>query len=316
MENQEELGQVQQSSPAPLEQGQQQVDQQQVDQQQQERAAIEAEARKQNWLPREEFRGSPEDWVDANEYVKRGDPRYLREVLGRTEKSQRESQKRLDELSRQANERERLFQEQFTRLERMGEVSLQRQRDQLLSQIEAQKRSAVESGDTAAYDRLSSAEQDVWKRDSEVRKEFAPPRQARADSDDPRNNPAVQGFRQRNSWFEQDPVLNLEAQAIHMDLRQRSPYMPLDDNLRKVEEEIKRRHPQKFGIQSQPSQQNGSNGQAPRGPSVEGGGRMASSGAANYAARLDSVARAQADRDVKRGLYQNVEEWARVYYNS
>lgn len=277
------------------------------------RAEIEAQARQQGWVPKEEFRGNQESWRDADEYVRRGDPRYLREVLDKTEHSLREMDKRQRDLEQQRTEERRQFQEQFARLDRMSGIALQRQRDQLLAQIEHQKLAAVELGDTAAYNQWRQAENEVWQQEGQIREAITPQRQPQQPQQQQQEAPEVVAFKQRNRWFTEDPALNMEAQAIHVGINQQSPYMPLEDNLKQVEAEIKRRYPQKFGITPPQQQQTQSRY---NGPSVEGGGRMANVGAGAYAGRLDQKERAQAERDVKYGLYKNVEEWAKFYFNS
>lgn len=68
-----------------------------------QREAAEAEARKQGWAPKEEWKGDPSKWVDAQEFVRRGDPRYLREQLATVEQRTAEM---LDGIKR-ANKAER-----------------------------------------------------------------------------------------------------------------------------------------------------------------------------------------------------------------
>jgi hypothetical protein len=289
-----------------------------VQQPQDSRAEIEAQASAQGWRPKDQFTGDPESWVDADEYVKRGDPRYLREKLAETERMTRLLQQRQAESERRLAEKQREFEATAYRLERMSEITAQRLLRAQLANIEAQKRAAVDLGDAASYDQWSQAEQQLYRENQQVREDVARSAQQQQQKYAEEESPEVAQFRQRNPWFDRDQVLNLEAQKEHMRLNREAPYMPLEENLRQVEAHVKRTYPHLFGASPQPQAPAPSSvaQQRPVVPDVQGGGRMANGTSGQYAKRLNATERAQAQRDVQRGLYKNVEEWAQFYYQS
>lgn len=54
----------------------------------------------------------------------------------------------------------------------------------------------------------------------------------------------VHAWAQLNPWYAANPVLNMEAQIIHMGLRSREPHLSLERNLAEVTAEMHRRHPE------------------------------------------------------------------------
>ncbi len=54
----------------------------------------------------------------------------------------------------------------------------------------------------------------------------------------------VHAWARLNPWYGADPVLNLEAQNIHMSLRRHEPHLTLKANLAEVTAEMHRRHPE------------------------------------------------------------------------
>jgi hypothetical protein len=54
---------------------------------------------------------------------------------------------------------------------------------------------------------------------------------------------------EKNPWFHRSNDLNLEAQKVHVELWERHPGLDLAENLERVTAEMKKRHPEKFGIE-------------------------------------------------------------------
>lgn len=200
----------------------------------------EAEARKLGWAPRDKWRGRPEDFVEADEFVKRG-----REVLPLVRSQFEKARAENEDLKRQIEDRTRDFEDRIKRSERMAQKSLEMQRAQLVADFETQKRQAVINGDTEAFDRVSRQEQDTYRRFAEDNKAEAQASQKPGQPDVP---PEVQEWGKRNPWFFSDHALSLEAQGLHAQFRQESPGMPLSENLDRVTETLKQRYPQKFGV--------------------------------------------------------------------
>ncbi len=260
---------------------------------------VEVRARAMGWVPQDEFKGPPEKWKAADQFVQVADdnPRVLRE---RNEALA----KRLEDLERKAQEQERSYQANLKAIDRMSTVALQRQREQLVSAYDAAMRDAASSADVARFDQLTrdKAEQ-VARFDAQVREavKVEPPA---PQQDVPRE---VQEFVQRNTWFSADQALNMAAQSIHMDLNRSQPGLTLAQNLSETERRVKMMFPEKFGIRPQAAAQYGA---------VDpGGGRLPAQSGKKGVNELPADAKIQAERFVKQGLYKNVAEYAADYWS-
>ena len=255
-------------------------------------------ARSQGWVPKEEFRGDPEKWRPADEFVKRGEE--IVPIL-------KERTKTLSSKLEQAEAKLRDQDTRFAKLEKMTEVALIRQRDQLAANYDAAKRAAVEMGDTARYDQLNRDQRvamDAHERQiTEAVVQAAPQRQ------DPTQTPEYQGtvskWTQANPWFNADAEMQTVATIYSNDLAKKTPSITLADNLKATEAYIKKRYADKF-----PSAQ-------PTGSSmVEGGGRMSASAQRGRGVNdLPADAKKQGEKFVSQGLFKNLAEYAADYHS-
>lgn len=256
-------------------------------------AAIEAKAREYGWKPLDEFDGDPDSWHDADEYIRRSDPRYLRQELARTER-------RLKGLEKQQST-ERLDFDR--RLQRMEKLNLA-QRQKLYRDIEAARRVAVEVGDTAEYDRLNAAEEQLYTLEQQA---DVPAKKASPAAEEP--HPDVERWVQANPWFLKDRVLRGTATGIHEALLEDEPELTVAQNLAKVKKELLRRFPEKF---AKPASENGgrtaveSSGQRQGSPSRSGGKGWTD---------IPNEERAILDRHIGEGLYKDKADAAAAYWS-
>lgn len=194
-------------------------------QQDQQRQADEAEARRAGWRPKEEFQGDPAKWVEASEFNRRGREHVpiLRKNVERLTgevRELREANKQFAEFQKQARDKE-----------------VKRLNDEI-SAIKAQQLVAVQSGDTQAY---LQSEQAI-----KQRTEAMPPEPAPVPQQQEQLAPEAVQFKQRNQWFGRDKALTATANGIHLELQDTEPGLTLQENLERVEAEVKRRFPEKF----------------------------------------------------------------------
>ncbi|UOF81825.1 hypothetical protein [Caudoviricetes sp.] len=262
----------------------------------------ESRARAMGWVPKEEYKGNPDNWRDAGEFVRRGE-----EILPIVQERNRDLTRRLTELETRLAQRDASYETNIKKLEGMTAVALQRQREQLLGSYEGAMRQAAASADVERYDQLSrDRDHQLNQFDQRIAQTVRQP-EVQPQQQTP---PEAQEWADRNaSWFLKDPALNMEAQAIHIALQREHPYMPLADNLARVEQTIKQRYPQKFGVRtsSQPSVSYGA---------VEGGGSRIASGGSRQrgVSELPADAKAQGEKFVKQGLFKDLAEYAREYH--
>lgn len=263
---------------------------------------LQTRAKSMGWSPREEFRGPAEKWVDAEEFVRRGEEELpvLRERL-------RTSTSRISALDRELAKQRTEFEDKLQRIEGATAIAIRRQRDELENSYRSAQRDAVLNADQDRYDQLErdrrTAVADYDKQVFEVSR----PREPEARQLPPQVATAVDNWRAENPWFERDQVLNQVAQAIHMDLNQRMPGLDISQNLNEVRKEIAKRFPEKFAPPSSRS------GPAP----VEGGSRVAAGTASRgrSAADLPADVRKAGERFVKQGLYKKIDDYAADYWS-
>ena len=265
---------------------------------------IESKARNQGWVPQEEWRGDPEKWRPADEFVKRGEE-LLPVALERSRAAERKAQ----ELEARLAARERESEEKLARLERMSTAALQRQREQLESAYKNAMRDAVTSGDTQRFDQLDRDRNlAISDFDKQVHEQVNPQRQPGQPAPLPPDvERQVSTWVQQNEWFNRDPELNQVAQIHHQRLLREKPGLSIADNLAETTKYVRGRYPDKFG----------SSERQIIAPMVEGGGgRMAqtTNSRSKGANDLPSDVRSVGERYVKQGLFKDLNEYAREYF--
>lgn len=262
---------------------------------------VESRARSMGWVSKEEFRGNPDDWRDAGEFVRRGE-----EELPILRERNRTLTRRIDKI-------ERTHQDQFSRLERMTDVALQRQRDQISNSYEQAKFTAAESGDAERYNQLTQDQQEALRIHDESYQEPAPqggqdPRQPQQ----PGGQQAGNGrwtqadmdygdrWAEQNGWV-QDPVLGSLAIAYHKQLQHEQPGLSIEQNLHEVGRRVRERFPEKFGVKP------------PEPSAVEGGGRGVRRQGKGVA-DLPADAKRQGQKFVEEGLFKSLEDYAKEYH--
>lgn len=253
------------------------------------RADIEAQARDMGWRPKSEFKGDPKDFIDAEEFVKRGENimPILKANLADSQKKNRENSKQIAELRQTLSE----VHDMLTASERRGY-------ERAISEIEERQRQAAADGDIKAYDKatrdLKTLKKDI---DSETdggsSADKAAGNQAqqgqgpmwRGKKMTTAQNQVVDEFVERNDWFNSNPVMKAAAISFHTTLEMNNKEQTLEENLEEVEKFIKRAYPDHFRNPRQDDP-----------PSVESGGRPRSGKVAKTYANLPQDAKAACDR--------------------
>jgi hypothetical protein len=180
----------------------------------------EREARNMGWLPKEQFTGKEDDWVDAKGFVEKGqhvipilranNKRLQRELLtrdqkiGSLEKAVQDSQKAIETLEKHysaANKR-----------------AIENAKRQLVEQI----KDARENGDTDAefrlLDQLDAVKESA--REAEKKEEEASASGQSSNANEPATlSPEFERFQSENSWFGSDKKRTKSLLRIAEDLR-------------------------------------------------------------------------------------------------
>ena len=250
------------------------------DKQAEQDSVLDTKARDMGWTPKDDFKGDPANWRTAEDFVKRGEE-FLPFIKKDRDKAQAEVKALKADVAKNAAN--------FKKLEKMNQVALDNQRDQLTAQFSAQKRSAVEMGDTEAFDKIEKAENEALvKLDKKTQPDAAKP----IDELPPAVRTTVDAWITDNRWFESDDEMRALAAAHHGKLQNDKPGLTLAENLDETREYVKKRFPEKFSVSTKPS----------RGSPVEGGARTGGKSNGLWG-KLPKDAKAQATRMIKDGQF-------------
>jgi len=265
---------------------------------------VEVKAREMGWAPKEEFRGDPEKWIDAETFVKRGeelmpllkannkrlsdDLNAVRSELRETKdllKASAESIEALKEFNsnivrREAKEKQKELKEALVEAKREGDVEKEVEiTEQLQEHTAALKDAEKKAGNGEGKPKESSA-------------------------DDYTQNPDWKAWVKENEWFSRDKRKTALALGIADDLKSNPETANLTGKafLDKVSEEVEKI----FG--------------GPRTglDKVEGGGRGTSKGGGKSFADLPEEARQACERQAERLVgpgraFKSTKEWRDHY---
>jgi len=179
---------------------------------------VQQEALQQGWVPKEEFDGDPERWVDAGEFVRRGE--LFRKIESQS-KELKDVKKALSELAKHNS--------------KIREVEYNR----ALEGLKAQKKEALSEGDA---DRVVDIDDkiDLVK---DQQKQLQNQLHQEAQQQTPEVHPELAGWIAKNPWYETNPEMRKFADRMGLAL---AGDMSPTDVLKEVEKEVKSRFKDKF----------------------------------------------------------------------
>lgn len=198
-----------------------------------------AEATEQGWLPKDQWGGKPEEWSDAETFVRRG--REINPILRKALKKERE---------RTADMEARLRANDATVAELRGYLQKVEERatENALRQLKAQRRAALEAGDHAGADEVEEQIDQLQRSESAVPKAATAPAQG--------IHPQIQAWMDENPWYgphNQDMVDFADGVAVKEMARRRGTTFTPNDVLPIVMERVKKAFPQAFGPKETPA---------------------------------------------------------------
>ena len=221
-----------------------QVDQQPDQQQEQAQIdpQIEKEARLFGWVPKEEFRGSESDWVDADVFVKRG--KEINPILRKNNellmKKLDEKAKEIDSIKADVETFKKFQKESFERKAAEYEVQI--------AQLKTKKRDAIAAGDGDLVvdidDQIDSLKEAQREAKEESKKKPEEPKQTEAQVSVP-EDPELQGWLGRNTWFGEDTEMTDVANGLGTAVRRQFPHLTGRAFLDKLDEKIVEYFPHK-----------------------------------------------------------------------
>lgn len=161
-------------------------------------AAQEARARSMGWAPKEKWRGDPTEWVDAAEFLERGE--RLMPILKANNRKLEEKAESLaaqnTQLASQLAELRGSMDEFVTAQREMLGERLKQQR----ADIRRQLREARDAGDDAAIERLEESLDENSEQRQKLEQQQEPTGTKRSEGPPP--NPAFEAWKSKNTWFQ------------------------------------------------------------------------------------------------------------------
>lgn len=203
----------------------------------------EARARIQGWRPKEEFRGPPEKWIDAEKFldvaaevlpVARQQNKILEEKVSRLENQNREISGKLTDVTQVLTD----FREFASRGEQRA---YERAKKELMDRRDA----AIQHADRDAFNKVDA---EIIELDKSVRPKPAVEERGAAagTGKPPPPDPAIVAWIAENPWFNTDADLNLFARSHDDYLLKAKPGLPVSDRLAAVKAKTKAEFPDKF----------------------------------------------------------------------
>lgn len=180
---------------------------------------IESKARQMGWVPKENFRGADDQWVDASEFVRRGEEilpivkannRRLQDQLSRQEQQIADLTKAVQESKESLTAFHDYHQESLTR-------ALAEQREKLVDQLEQARESGDVRAETKVQDQLAEVREQERILKAKPKEESKP--SGNSGSDQLVEDPAFTAWRQDNSWYGSDKKKTAFAEGMAMQLR-------------------------------------------------------------------------------------------------
>ena len=264
-------------------------------------SGVEQDARLFGWVPKEEFRGSEETWVDAETFVKRG--KEINPILrANNERLKKEMEAERKKHSDEINELKKSA-EEFKQFQKDAYERKQQQLETELSDLKSQRKEAIREGDADLVveleDRIDELKEEKAKK-VEVKEPEAAPQQQQEVKIDPALSEWLES---NNTWFGPDVEATEIANGIGASIRRQFPHLTGKAFLDKLDEKLKQRVPELYGNQNQT--RNTVEGSTTRGSS-------SSSGKKSYE-NLPADAKAACDKFVKQGLFKSKQEYVDLY---
>ena len=252
---------------------------------QEEVSNADAEARLMGWVPKEEFRGPEEHWVDADTFVERG-----RQILPIVKKNNKELTQKLLALEAKDRERDAAISEWKTFMKETQE----RERavfTRQIAELREQKKQAISDGDGEAVLAIDDQIDAIREKQKEAKEAPVPAAPKGPD-------PAFKSFMEENPWYGQDEDKTAYAEGIGAIVKRDHPHLTGKDFLDMVAARVE----SKFPSRAKPA------------ASVEGGGSPAPSRKGKHSYNdLPDVAKKAHDKFVKQKLMTS-EEYLANYF--
>lgn len=177
---------------------------------------VEQEAREQGWVPKEDFKGDEHKWVDAGEFIRRG------ELFAKIESQNKKLKSMEDTLHQFKQHHDRVQENAYKKA---------------LADLKAKKKEALVEGDA---DLVIAVDEQI----QEVREQAQAAQRQAQEQPQQVEHPEFTAFKVKNGWYESNTAMRAWADARGTELA-RSGKSPAEV-LRAVEKEVREEFPNRF----------------------------------------------------------------------
>jgi len=199
----------------------------------------EEKAMASGWRPEDEWTGEPDDWVDAKTFNRNG-----------------EFMSRIQQQSKQLNSYTSEIDNLKSAMKALGEHNkkiAEQEYKKALSALKKEKIDALEDDDHASVVEIDEKMDELKEAKKAAENSLPSEEEHPADNTELAPNPAFVEWAGENSWYHNDISLRGAADAIGMEYADRNQGAPIEDVLKYVTSEMKRKFPHNFGNERQVS---------------------------------------------------------------
>ncbi len=233
----------------------------------------ESEAKDMGWASEDKFKGDPKKWVDAKTYVENGE-RILPLVKHELKKTREE----LAEIKRSAQQAAQEYQ-------KFADANADKNYKEKYAALLEAKKTAINTGDGETSTRVDEALKMLDQTKPQVRQQIPA-------------DPVFDLWKSSNDWYDKDEDMTIEANVIGATLVRQG--VRGAELYTKVREQMEKRNPEKFGIDTRTSPQRGNKttGFQKTGKTYD---------------NLPDDAKKQCDRFIKNGQVKNKDQYVSNY---
>lgn len=200
----------------------------------------EVKARETGWVPKEEWKGKPDNWKPAADWLERSNPRYVPAL-----------EKKIGNLEGKLAKQETEFADRLKRLESSTRAALKDERERIEREAEARILKATELGDTEGVKKALSDQKKDMERLSE-KAEVAADKQELKETKEASDLPPevkkrLESWLEDNDWYSSNRRLARQFDYIYSVVEEDMPGATILERLAAAREKLVEENPTKFG---------------------------------------------------------------------
>lgn len=250
---------------------------------------VEEKASKMGWVPQEEWKGDPDKWRPADEFVERGE--NIVPIM----------RERIDKLEKELEVITKLNKSELKKVKELAYDQAKKEYEKEIAKLNEEKFQAIQEADIEKY-------QQVEGKITKLQKPEEPKEEA------PQVNPVFEDWRSKNPWYapdianvgDADETLTLFANAVAAKIQAEKPGLAPDKFFAEVEKRVKAEFPHKF-----------ENPKRKEPGMAESGHQATPKGKKSFADLPDDAKKAYnriAERMKRQGREYSKDEYAKVYF--